>query len=150
LDRGIARASQLLHAIIGVLGERQIGGRGLDRGFALRDHLGPCACLDIGKLRRSDCEARFGLSKLGDELGIVDLEEKLPGADIVTSRNRALGDLSIHASGDVDPSGVGLALNNEGLRLDKVPERQPDYRGDDQRNDDRRPARDFGLSRRNS
>jgi hypothetical protein len=56
-----------------------------------------------------------------NELGIIDLEQQLPGGDIVAALDRPLPHPAVDARGDVDTRGVGFALNDERLRLDQVP-----------------------------
>jgi hypothetical protein len=54
---------------------------------------------------------------------------------------QALGHAAIDARGDIDPRGVRLALDQQRLRLDQVPERQADDHGDGKRDDNGGGAR---------
>ena len=88
--------------------------------------------------------------ELGHQFRIVDLEQQLPGGDVVAALNRALSDPAVDARRDVDAGGVGLALDDERLRLDQVPQREADSRGDDERDDDSRRSCDLWRALRDA
>ena len=113
LERRVAGSRELLDAIVGLLGERQIRGGAFDRGLALRDLLGSRTGLDIGELGGGDREASFRFLKLGYEFRIVDLVQQLAGGDIVAALNRALANPAVDARRDVDASGVRFSLNDQ-------------------------------------
>src|SRR5208282_3349347 len=142
LDRRKSGSRQLLDAIVSLLRERQIGGGAVDRGLALRDNLGARAGLDMGQLDGRDRQRGLRFIELGHEFRIVDREQQLPGCDIVAARNRALADPAVDPRRNIDAGGVGLALDDERLRLDKVPEREADNHRDDERYDDGGRSRD--------
>ena len=59
--------------------------------------------------------------QLGDQLRVIDLEQQLAGGYVVAALHRPLTDSAVDTRGNVDARGVGFALDNEGLRLHKVP-----------------------------
>ena len=77
--------------------------------------------LEVGQ---RDQQRRLGLLELGQQLGIVDRHQELAGRDVLAAIDRALGDPAIDARRDVDARGIGLALDQERLRLHQIPQRQ--------------------------
>ena len=138
---------QLLDAIVSLLGEREIRRCAFDRGLALRDLLGARTGQDIGELGGGDRQSSFRLLKLRHQFRIVDFVQQLTSGDIVAALNRALADPAVDARCDVDARGVRFSLNDQWLRLHKIPERQANDRRDNKRNDKGRRPRDPGRSR---
>src|SRR5579872_522210 len=80
--------------------------------------------------------------QLGDQLGIVDLEQQLASGDVVAALHWPLTNPAVDTRCDVDARRVGLALNNKRLRLHEVPKRQADNCADNDRNDNGGSSRD--------
>ncbi len=66
LQRSVAGAGELLHAIVGLLGQSQLRVRALLRRLALRDVFRPRAYLDMREVGGRDGERRLRLVKLGN------------------------------------------------------------------------------------
>ena len=102
-------------AVVGALGEGVIRLRRLIFRLALGDRLGPRPSEDVGELGLGDVDGGLGLAPFGDELGVVDFEKQLPLDDVLPALNRTPPDPAVDPGGDVDPGGVGLALDDQRL-----------------------------------
>jgi hypothetical protein len=116
---------ELLDAIIGLLRQLHIGVAIRDGGFAGGDDFLARADFDSRQIGCGDGLGGLGLLQFGEQLRIVDLDQKLSLRDVVAARHRSLADPSIDARGDVDARRVGFALNQQRLRQRDIPERKP-------------------------
>ncbi len=119
---------ELLGAIVFLLGEHETGLARRDRRLALRDLLLADADENVGEIGLGDRLGGARLVELGDELGVVDDQQKLARCDIVASLDRTLSDQPVDARRNIDPRRVRLALHDQRLCLEQIPERKA---GDD-------------------
>ena len=113
LERRVAGSGELLDAIVGLLGEGEIGRRRFAPPpcvWAISSARVPASILrEIGRRRR---RARPRASRsLRHQFRIVDLEQQLASRDIVAALDRALRHPAVDPRGDVDARGVGFALD---------------------------------------
>ena len=92
LQRRVAGAGEVLDAVVSPVGEGEVGLGALERGFPLSDHLRARADQDVGELGLCDVDAGLGLTPFGDKLRIVDLEQQLPGGDVLAALHGTLAD----------------------------------------------------------
>jgi len=93
-------------------------------GLARGDHLRSRTSFDVGELRLSDHLGGKRLLVLGERLGIVDPHQHRVGGNVLPARNRDLGDAPIDARREIKPRGVNLALHQQRLAADQIPERE--------------------------
>ena len=72
----------------------------------------------------------------GQQLGIVDDHCNLAPGDMIAAVDRTLYHPTVDSRRDVHARRIDLLLEQQRLRLDEVPKRQGDDRGDRQRDDD--------------
>ena len=75
---------------------------------------------------------------LGDRLGIVDPHQRRTGLDVLAARNGDRRDAPVDPRRDVEPRRVDLALHQQRLAPQQIPDRQGGDRGGDHADDDRR------------
>jgi hypothetical protein len=124
LQRRVAGAGEVLDAVVSFLGEDEVGLGALERGLLLIDHFHARAHQGIGELGLCDLNAGLGLTPFGDQLRIVDLEQQLPGGDVLAALDGTLADAALDARGDIDAGRVGFALDDERLRPSQIPDRE--------------------------
>jgi hypothetical protein len=121
LHRGELARGQLPGAIVVLLGQLGVGLGGRESSPAGIDDLGSRADLDALEIGGGHGTRRLGLLQPGQQLGIVDRHQDLPGLDVLAAMHRPGRHAAIDAGGDVDARGIRLALNNQGLRPGEVP-----------------------------
>ena len=131
----VARAGEVLNTGVGLVGELEVGLGALKSGFLLIDHFHARAHQDVGELGLCDINAGLGLTQFRDKLGVVDLEQQLPGGDVLAPLDGTLADAPIHPRGNVDAGRIRFALDDERLRPCEIPDREADNRGKDERYD---------------
>ena len=152
LQRRVARAGEVLDAGVGLVGELEVGLGALKRGFLLIDHFRARAHQDVGELGLCDVDAGLGLAPFGDQLRIVDLEQQLPGGDVLAALDGTLAHPPVDPRGDVDAGRIRFALDDERLGPREIPDREADDPGEDERHDRRgrrrAPARPLARAAR--
>ncbi len=150
LQRRVACAGEVLDAGVGLVGELEVGLGALKRGLLLSNDFRARSHQDVGELSLCDIDAGLGLAPFGDQLRIVDLEQQLPGCDVLAPLDGTLANSPIDPGGDVDAGRIRFALDDERLRPCEIPDREAHDCGEDEGYDGRGSRRASGgpLARR--
>ena len=129
---------QLADTVVGLLRQYHAGLCTLQLGLAGSDHLCARANFDIGELRLGDDPGGERLLVLGKRFRIIDFDQHRAGRNVLAALNGNLGDATIDPCSDVEPCCIHLALHQQRLASQQIPDRQAGDGHDHERDDDRR------------
>jgi hypothetical protein len=145
---------KLSRSIVGLLRQGQIGGGTIDFGFALGNDFGTRPDFDALQFSIGHGFLGFGLTQLGDQLGIVNDKEGHARCNVLSAVDLDLRQPAGYARCDVDPGAFCFTLDERRIGAREVPDRQADNGDNEHGGDDgarieaqRRPRSDIRLWR---